>query len=135
MIPRPSYCSVILVLAAFYAGEWVGENRVNFKDPQSSKSNGFASLRSSNDALPNTATQSVSVDPKLQPAILELTWKEKMRSFFSSKECIRASPDFHPEQWLGQFFILIGVQKGGTKAIHTFLEQHPQFVSRCSEKS
>jgi hypothetical protein len=133
MISRSFYCSAILLLAAFYAGEWVVENLVIVPDPQSSESNGVATLRSNNDALPTT--QSDSVGPTLQPVILGLSWKEKMLSFFSSKECIRASPIVQAPHMLEQMFILLGVQKGGTKAIHTFLQKHPDFVSRCSNKS
>jgi hypothetical protein len=85
------------------------------------------------DALPTA--QSDLVGPTLQPVILGLSWKEKMLSFFSSKECIRASPIVQAPHMLEQMFILLGVQKGGTKAIHTFLQKHPDFVSRCSNKS
>lgn len=133
MISRSFYCSAILFLAAFYAGEWIVENRVTVSDPQSSESNGVFTRTSSNDTSP--VNQPVSVDTSVQPVILGLPWKEKMLSFFSSKECVRASPIVQPPHLLGQMFILLGVQKGGTKAIHTFLQKHPDFVSRCSNKS
>jgi hypothetical protein len=68
------------------------------------------------------------------PVILELSWKERMLSYFSSKECQKSPPDYQPPSWLKQMFVLIGVQKGGTKAIHTFLEENPQFVARCDEQ-
>jgi Sulfotransferase domain len=62
------------------------------------------------------------------------TWKEKMIQYFSATKCKSAPPEFQDLTWLKQIFVLIGVQKGGTKALHTFLEENPQFVSRCDEK-
>jgi Sulfotransferase domain len=63
---------------------------------------------------------------------LDYSWKEKMLQFFSTKYCSYAPSDFQPAKWLRQIVIMIGVQKGGTKAIHTFLEENPLFASRCS---
>jgi Sulfotransferase domain len=62
-------------------------------------------------------------------------WKERMLNFFSTRNCIYASPKFHPASWLRQILILIGVGKGGTKAIHKFLHKNPRFASRCSKEA
>ena len=69
------------------------------------------------------------------PAIVELSWKERMLSYFSSKECRESPLDHQPPSWLAQMIVLIGAMKGGTKAIHTFLMEHPRFVSRCNDRA
>jgi hypothetical protein len=70
----------------------------------------------------------------VRPKPFAIDTKEWMLSYFSSKECQKSLPDYQPPSWLKQMFVLIGVQKGGTKAIHTFLEENPQFVARCDEQ-
>jgi hypothetical protein len=83
-----------------------------------------------------TETTEAAAQLKDDQTSSDLSWKEKMMAHFSKQPCRTSSADTsQPEAWLKQMFILIGVQKGGTKAIHTFLEENPQFVSRCDQKS
>jgi hypothetical protein len=55
-----------------------------------------------------------------------------MQNYFSMKSCKRAPPEFKAPSWLQQMVILIGVQKGGTKALFSFLQEHSSVVSRCN---
>lgn len=71
----------------------------------------------------------------IRPGVIAIDTKQWMLSYFSSKTCRKPSPDYQPPSWLKQMFVLIGVHKGGTKAIHTFLEENPQFVARCADQS
>jgi hypothetical protein len=64
--------------------------------------------------------------------------KEKMLDFFSNKKCLPVSSDNQPtpaQTWLEKVTVLVGVMKGGTKAINSYLSEHPQFVSQCDESS
>jgi Sulfotransferase domain len=79
-----------------------------------------------------TTTRLSAIDS--QADSLDYSWEKKMLEFFSTKHCSYAPSDFQPAKWLQQIVIMIGVQKGGTKAIHTFLEENPMFASRCSEE-
>jgi hypothetical protein len=56
-----------------------------------------------------------------------------MLQYFSNEGCIAAPSNYRSPSWLKQMGILIGVQKGGTKALFSFLQNHPSVVSRCSE--
>jgi hypothetical protein len=62
------------------------------------------------------------------------SWKDKMLTFFSTKNCQYASQSLDAVLWLQQIMILIGVGKGGTKAIRWFLHHNPMFASRCSKE-
>jgi hypothetical protein len=62
-------------------------------------------------------------------------WAKKMLQYFSNKGCIAAPSNYQPPSWLQQMIILIGVQKGGTKALFSLLQHHPSVVSRCSNNS
>jgi hypothetical protein len=84
--------------------------------------------------LTNLSHQTRNVSTRISVITKDATPQEKMLKYFSNETC-RYSKDTQPEPWLKQMFILIGVQKGGTKAIHTFLEEHPHFVTRCSNQS
>jgi Sulfotransferase domain len=57
-----------------------------------------------------------------------------MWKYFSMRTCKRAPADFKTPSWLQQMVILIGVQKGGTKALFSFLLEHPSVASRCNVK-
>ena len=116
MPPRRFYCYVLLALAACSAKHMMKDNRYD------------ALVRAA--ALPLHDLDLAATQPL--DVIADLSQKERMKSYFTSKECRKSPPEHEPPSWLGQIFVLIGVQKAGTKAIHTFLQEHPQFVSRCS---
>jgi hypothetical protein len=44
-------------------------------------------------------------------------WKKNFLQYFSNEGCTLAPSAFLPPSWLQQMVILIGVQKGGTKAL------------------
>lgn len=80
--------------------------------------------------------QLASNETSQESEILALSWREKMLEFFSSKKCISPSSgkQLAPAQiWLTKMTVLVGVMKGGTKAMNSYLREHPNFVSQCDE--
>lgn len=86
----------------------------------------------------STSDQLALNETKPEPATLELSWKDKMLDFFSNKKCLPVLSANQPrpaQTWLDKVTVLAGVMKGGTKAINSYLSEHPQFVSHCDESS
>lgn len=148
ILPKWSCRWLIFAFAAIFVGKMVllvGESRFGFSHffvQQGSirivLGGGGSSHGSRTKVTPQFEQFAPNTTKKQEPVILEQSWKEKMLHFFSSKECLPssspASSQPSPPSWFGQMLILVGAMKGGSKAIHTYLEQHPQFVSRCHEK-
>jgi hypothetical protein len=161
------YVATILIVVAFYAGEFVEQYRcqhfscddtlaTNAKEVIKKIRGGvktFPDLNATHDAkLVNESQSSIisntglsnktflipflssTTDESVHNETLTVSWEEKMIEYFLTTKCKVAPPGLQELTWLKQIFVLIGVQKGGTKAIHTFLEENPQFVSRCDKK-
>lgn len=136
-----AFVSLVLTLSGFYAGQSYVMNKefaFSTKDLDRKEGSGddftFAASYENADAskslIPKLQNQTFvkSESPSIGPSP-----EEKMIEYFSSRTC-HASKAAPPEEWLKRMIIQIGVQKGGTKAMHTFLEEDPQFVPRCSEE-
>jgi Sulfotransferase domain len=77
----------------------------------------------------------VDTEPRNKMVVIkrDLNWKKKILQYFSNEGCTIAPLDISPPSWLEQMVILIGVQKGGTKALFSFLQEHPSVVSKCND--
>lgn len=137
-----AFVSLVLTLSGFYAGQSYGMNKkfalsTTYLDRKGGPGDdvAFAASYKNADAskslIPKLQNQSFveSESPSIGP-----TPEERMIEYFSSRTCHGSKDDGPPEEWLKRMIIQIGVQKGGTKAMHTFLEEDPQFVSRCSKE-
>jgi Sulfotransferase domain len=128
---RSSFIGALLVVVCatiFSVGKLVGDSVFGF-----SEGGLLVTVSLKSEQLMSNATTTHE-----SASILELSWEEKMRGFFSNKECIGASSDstYKPtpqQSWLGKVTVLVGVMKGGTKAINTYLSEHPHFISQCDE--
>ena len=164
MIRHWLYASTILFVVVFYAGELVGQYRcqhfdfhntlavsakdvihkisggVKNRDKLDAKLDDFFSNKSQSSIVKSSELENsttlieVTEAESLNDDSSAITWKEKMIQYFSATKCTLAPPEVQGPTWLKQMFVLIGVQKAGTKALHTFLEENPQFVSRCDDK-
>eukprot|EP00545_Synedropsis_sp_CCMP1620_P007040 CAMPEP_0119006388 /NCGR_PEP_ID=MMETSP1176-20130426/2267_1 /TAXON_ID=265551 /ORGANISM="Synedropsis recta cf, Strain CCMP1620" /LENGTH=422 /DNA_ID=CAMNT_0006958297 /DNA_START=84 /DNA_END=1349 /DNA_ORIENTATION=- len=159
-----TFLSVLFTLSAFYAGEWYGKHKITVENNDnslrgSSVENGLAVVTEKKQSVVpivkeemTNGTAIVKEDKKVIAVVAKkeekgdntnlarvvppssaLSSEEKMLAFFSGGNC-RVSADAKPEKWLKQMVIQIGVQKGGTKAMHSFLEENPHFASRCTQE-
>ena len=71
-------------------------------------------------------------DPDLFYNTKQVFWRDNMNAYFSQSQCISSSEGNSSPPWLEQIFVLIGAMKGGTKAVHNYLLEHPQFATRCN---
>jgi Sulfotransferase domain len=120
---------IVVIIASFYAGKISSERRCARGE---SSDDTFIKSLSSTPNIRGGIHDDVKMQNQFNPS--NYSWKAEMLKFFSSKHCLASTSGNNAEDWLDQIFILIGVPKGGTKAIHTFLEENPMFASRCSEQ-
>jgi len=144
---RTCFFLVITIVAAFYAGEWVGEQKLQLTASQKSVTPLYLydeTLQHFNFPAFGKATQKsddtdeIEMDSMSKSSIniFESPSFRKLANFFSIKyasQCPSKKDNKPPHEWMSRFpkFSIIGAQKAGTKALRFLLDDHPQVAKSC----